>query len=70
MGVLQLGCSDDAASDAQSSAGLLSDAKTLATMERGITAAGLDCQAFVPYTAALARTKRAAGPGPSRRART
>jgi hypothetical protein len=54
VGLLQASCSANAPDERAASAPLLSDAKTIATMGRDISALGVDCGSFKSYTAALA----------------
>jgi hypothetical protein len=54
MGLAQASCSANGADQGEASAPLLADAKTIATMSREISAAGVDCSGFRSYTAALA----------------
>jgi len=54
LGLAQASCSASGADQGAASTPLLADAKTIATMDRDISAVGLDCSAFRSYTAALA----------------
>jgi hypothetical protein len=54
IGLMQASCSGSGKDEGAGSAALLSDAKTIATMGRDISALGLDCSSFRSYTAALA----------------
>jgi hypothetical protein len=54
LGLAQASCAANATDNGGVSSPLLSDAKTVATMTRSISATGLDCSSFKSYTAALA----------------